>query len=207
MGELPNNNPQTFFNVHVYVGDKFYNPSDAAIRNFQYSGFNEIPIKKNNLIAEIPKWGPAWKISFELNIASFSNYGEEWGNVFQFTTGNECCDIGDRIPALFTRNNNSLYYTTNIDDNGDYYTYSNGDINTNTWYSFEIEQNFVSDQWINTLKVMEYGTLIWNLELPNNNPLTFYNVQVYVGFNYYNPSEATIRDFQYSYNQMTKAEV
>jgi len=164
------------------------------------AGYNEFPIQRNNLIAKIPEWGPAWKISFELNIASFFNNGDEWGNVFHFTsTGNDCCEIGARIPALFTRYNNSLYYTKNIDANGNDYTYSNF-INTNTWYSFEIKQNFVSNQLINTLKVIEYGTgtLIWSLELPNNNLQTFYNVQVYAGDNFYNPSDATIRNFQYS---------
>jgi len=177
------------------------------MRNFQYSSLSsdqgtgyEFPIQRNNKIDVIREWGPAWKISFELNIASFFNDGEEWGNVFHFTTGNDCCDIGDRIPALFTRYDDRLLYSTNIDEIGNKYTYSNGDINTNTWYSFDIEQYFVSNQLINTLKVMEYGTgkLIWNLELPNNDLQMFYNVQVYAGDDFYNPSNATIRNFQYS---------
>jgi len=169
----------------------------------------ESPIKKNHSISEIPEWGPAWRISFELNIASYFNDGQLFGNVFHFTsTGNDCCDIGDRIPALFTGKDERLYYMTNIGDNGNYVTYSNTNaIKTNTWYSYDIEQYFVSNQLINTLKVMEYGTgtLIWNLELQNNNPQMFYNVQVYAGDPFYNPSDATIRNFQYS--SLTKAQV
>ena len=54
-------------------------------------------------------------------------------------------NIGDRIPALFTNRNTSILYATNIDDNGNEYTFSPY-IQTGKWYSFEIEQQLSDNQ-------------------------------------------------------------
>merc|ERR1712243_282174 len=95
------------------------------------------------------------KISFELNVESFANGGEMWGNVFHFTaTGKDCCSIGDRVPALFTNSGNYLYLCTNIDDDGDKcWTTEVGKIKTHTWYLVEYEQKFVAYQWRFTVKI------------------------------------------------------
>ena len=86
--------------------------------------FIEIAITKNNLLAVIPEWGPNYKITFELNVESFANGGNLWGNIFRFTaTDVDCCNVGDRIPALFTNSGDFLYLCTNIDDNGDKWCY------------------------------------------------------------------------------------
>ena len=106
----------------------------------------EITIQQNNLLGVIPEWGPAWKISFELNVQSFPSGGDLWGSIFRFTsTTNDCCNIGDRIPALFTTSDGRILYATNIDDNGNEYEYSPS-IQTGKWYSFEIEQQFSDNQ-------------------------------------------------------------
>ena len=104
------------------------------------------------MLAVIPEWGPIWKISFDLRITSFANAGEEFGNVFRFTTtDHDCCGVGDRILALFTANDSRLSYSSNIDDSGNYSQYSPIDaIQTNSWYSFEIEQNLESHQVTST---------------------------------------------------------
>ena len=44
---------------------------------------------------------------------------------------------------------------------------------------------------------MKSGNLIWNVRIVNRIPLVFHNVAVYAGDKFYNPSEATIRKFQY----------
>ena len=101
----------------------------------------EFSIQRNHLLGVIPEWGPAWKISFELNILSFNNGGAEWGTLLRFTTTtNNCCSsVGDRIPGLFTRDNNRLQYATNINnDNTNLYS---PDMLTGK-YSLEIEQKF-----------------------------------------------------------------
>ena len=115
---------------------------------YRYIFFIEIVITKNNLLAVIPEWGPNYKITFELNVESFANDGNLWGNIFRFTaTDVDCCNVGDRIPALFTNSGDFLYLCTNIDDNGDKCVLSPvGVVETNTWYFIEYEQKFVEYQ-------------------------------------------------------------
>ena len=100
------------------------------------------------MILKIPEWGPNYKIKFELNIESFANGGNMWGNVFHFTaTGKGCCDIGDRVPALYTNSANFLYLCSNIGDNGDFCTQSPPNVvETNKWYTIEYEQKFEAYQ-------------------------------------------------------------
>ena len=70
----------------------------------------EIKVENNNLIGIIPSWGPTFKISFELKVLSFATCNPmAMANYLTFTaTGNDCCEIGDRIPAFFT-NKGSLH--------------------------------------------------------------------------------------------------
>ena len=110
----------------------------------------EFTIKQNKLLDVIPEWGPAWKISFQLYILSFptvsNNDFDNFENFLRFTsTTNDCCSIGDRIPALYTHSNNSIYYATNIDGVGNKVAFSPY-IQTGKWYSFEIEQQFSDNQ-------------------------------------------------------------
>ena len=67
--------------------------------------------KKNNLLATIPTWGPTYKVSMELKVNSFdgpkfslnqAEPGSEMAEILRFTTTeNDCCGIGDSIPAIF----------------------------------------------------------------------------------------------------------
>jgi len=105
---------------------------------------NSIEIKKNNLLAVIPEWGPNWKISFDLKINSFDNDGGEYSSILLFTnqsrsendTNSLSFDavVGCRIPGLYARNganspgcfDNStecdyrgVHYATNLDNLSD----------------------------------------------------------------------------------------
>jgi len=158
----------------------------------------EITIQQNNLLGVIPEWGPAWKISFELNIQSFPS-STLYEFIFRFTsTTNDCCDIGDRIPALFTVHDGTILYATNIGDNGNEFAFTPS-IQTGKWYSFEIEQHLSEDQWKNELTVkddmdQEIGHLDWNITFPD----AFVDVSVFAGDNVFKPAEAKIRSFHFS---------
>ena len=107
---------------------------------------NEIAITRNNLLAVIPEWGPNYKITFDLLIESFANGGNFWGNVFHFTaTGDNCCEMGDRVPALWTNEGKFLYLCFNKGDDGNFCQQS-PEIETNKWFSLEYEQKFEAYQ-------------------------------------------------------------
>ena len=47
---------------------------------------------------------------------------EDWTNVFHFTATNEnCCDQGDRVPALFIHKYGFFHFATSLNDDGDYF--------------------------------------------------------------------------------------
>jgi len=86
---------------------------------------NWTSLKQNNLVGTWSDLGIAsnsnMSISFWINITSLST---SWRNIFHFTnTGNNCCNVGDRVPALWIYPNNgtNLHYrssTTNVGNNG-----------------------------------------------------------------------------------------
>ena len=83
---------------------------------------DEIKIKESNLIGIVPSWGPTFKINFELKILSFANcYPDKMANYLTFTASdNDCCDIGDRIPAFFTNSGGFLQLAMQIGQNGNH---------------------------------------------------------------------------------------
>ena len=109
--------------------------------NPQYPG--ETQVTKNNLLTTIPNWGPTWKITFELLIKSFPTTTE--ASILHFTTGNRCCDVGDRIPFLQIYNKDVLVVNA-VNGNGNYYI--NSYCQPNEKCSFIISQSIEDDQVI-----------------------------------------------------------
>jgi len=173
---------------------------DVQEQNLDWCPTGEFSIQRNHLLGVIPEWGPAWKISFELNILSFNNGGAEWGTLLRFTTTtNNCCSsVGDRIPALLTKDNNRLQYATSTDnDNTNLYS---PDMLTGK-YSLEIEQkfSFEYEQWINEITVKDdMDQKFWHDILLINSPVGYTNVSVFASDNFYNASEAKINSFHFS---------
>ena len=79
------------------------------------------------------------------------------GRLWQFTTGGNCCELGQRFPAIYQEYNFGLHFTCGINKNGTaiYQQYNYGftcGINnngnhygnfqgkTNTWYTLEVSQ-------------------------------------------------------------------
>ena len=104
---------------------------------------DEIKIKESNLIGIVPSWGPTFKINFELKILSFANCNpDKMANYLTFTSSdNDCCDIGDRIPAFFTNSEGFLQLAMQIGQNGNYVAKS-PKLEENVWYKVEVEQFF-----------------------------------------------------------------
>ena len=102
-----------------------------------------MPVSQDILLDTLPTWGPAFKISFDLYIHSFDEdnfMGDAgWAELLRFTTtdGN-CCEIGDKLPAVFTKREGVINIGTQLGDNGSKNT--NVALNTSTWYRLELMQ-------------------------------------------------------------------
>jgi len=171
--------------------------SDIKTLSLESKGFEKtvtdtpINVKKGQLLAVIPEWGPNFRVSFDLKIHSM---GDAWANVFHFTaTGKDCCAVGDRTPALWTSGaGNYLYFCSNVVDNGDYCkTTAAGAFLLDTWYKIEIEQKFEAYQWRYSVKVVGLGTIA---NVINTKPGKWNNVALYASDPFYPASNAVIRN-------------
>ena len=105
-------------------------------------------------MASLPTWGPEYNLSFDLYINSLKvdhlQHGH-YAEILRFTTSNfDCCEIGDRIPAVFTYwttyrghwqyefYENGISVATQIHNKGNYY--SHYEVAEKGWMTIEIRQ-------------------------------------------------------------------
>ena len=98
---------------------------------------------KGKEIGKIDSWGPLFRISLDLIIHSRVSNGFSSVLAFKGNGGrSDCCEIGDRIPAIFLYNPTmTLNFANSVRQNGNYWF--DFKINLNTWYNIIIEQKFV----------------------------------------------------------------
>ena len=93
------------------------------------------------MLDSLPVWGPEFEIHLEFKINSWI---ASYGSIFRFTATDEgCCDIGDRIPALWTQmgTTDKLLLRTQINDHGnDGWIEELGTFVPSIWYSLKISQ-------------------------------------------------------------------
>ena len=110
------------------------------------------PIGQENLVDTLPTWGPSYRIFIELYINSFtvSNMAKgKWAEILRFTsTDNNCCNIGDRIPAIFTNKNGFIAINTQIGNKGS--KFKAVPLEKETWYGLELLQY----EWNNKVVIM-----------------------------------------------------
>ena len=99
-------------------------------------------VEKDNEIGTIESWGPHFRVSFEMIIKSF--VGAKWTNILSFK-GNgatsDCCQPGDRAPAVFLQENKKFFVFTNtVNGNGKYAFHWKKKVELNKWYKIIIEQ-------------------------------------------------------------------
>merc|ERR1712106_758337 len=152
---------------------------------FQKGG--EFRISKNNQIGTLQRLGLQFVITFELSFntvpASNSN------NILHFTTGDNCCDSGERIPALWYHSTGfSLCSAISGSGNKDkFIPYSP---KVNTWYHMEISQLLKDNGEI----VFEWkidGTSHWSIT--NTDTRAFTNVKMFTGDPWYAALDGSMR--------------
>ena len=147
---IENTNPKTFTNVIVLAGDNSKPAADASYRNLSWENFHVdhsfdvgTKIQRDREIGIIDSWGPLFRISLDLIIHSRVNNG--FSSVLAFRGNgvtNDCCFIGDRIPAILLYNPTmTLQFANSVRHYGNYWFEFK--INRKTWYNIIIEQKFV----------------------------------------------------------------
>ena len=172
------------------------------------------PIREDNRLARLPTWGPSFRVSFSLLITSFDGdnlFKGKWAELLRFTnTDNNCCRMGDRIPAIFTNKNGFIQVATQNGQSGNKWT--NVPMETRTWYQVDLLQYNLYDkvasiyllvlwwylptfQFFSEIKLD--GESVVRIE--NENPRQFRNVGVWAAKtqNNFPPAKAFIGNLEY----------
>ena len=135
--------------VQVFAGDRFNDPANARYKNLKYE---TLPDGSEEL-ATIPVWGPTWRVTFDLKITAFPTH---WAGILHFTTGENCCKIGDRIPFVKLHKDNQLVILNAANNQGNHQTRVN--LEVNRWYNIEISQTKdTNNDGSNFCKLTEMG--------------------------------------------------
>ena len=111
-----------------------------------YSG----TVTRNKQITTIPNFGPEYSVTFDITVHSA---GGGWSNILHFTTGANCCNLGDRIPAIFYNSAGYIRIDSSVNERGNYKIHY--DIDLNKWYHIEIAQTKMNG------KVSEINNFSW----------------------------------------------
>ena len=114
-------------------------------------------VTRNTTIGTLANWGPEYRVKVEVIVHSAHS---GWSNILHFTsTGSNCCNIGDRVPAIFYHSEGILSISSAVNEDGDYGLRTNIDLKK--WYHIEIVQKTENG------KVREYHNY-WNQILTMN---------------------------------------
>ena len=85
-------------------------------------------------ICKLEKLGPSFSVEFQLKVKSFPR--SSMASVLHFTaTGRECCEVGDRVPAVFI-SRRRLYVAYPVEEGGD--LIQAGRLRRRRWHSLVI---------------------------------------------------------------------
>ena len=171
-GPMPHANQR----MKITVGPLKCTPSAQSYQHETLKFDGEIDVRKNHKLPQVfNQLGKEYFVKFDIKIdKEFSS--PEWLNVFRLTsTDSNCCDHGDRIPALFLHKNKQLTFTNSIGSQGNYHFY----------FPYELDRTYhiVISQTQSRTGKFEYCTKIDGLNihcLINDQPRIFENVYLYV---------------------------
>ena len=103
-------------------------------RRFAFTGLlSEPKITTGLLIQSFEEVGPFFNLKAKIRMNE-----DRSGRLWQFTTGGNCCKLGQRFPAIYQEYNYGLHFTCGINNNGNHYANFQG--KANTWYTLEVSQ-------------------------------------------------------------------
>ena len=118
------------------------------------SGDKSEPITANRLVATLPSLGPYFDVSLDVWVDNFQpNPKHHWSELIRFTsTKANCCNPGDRIPAIFVNKAGLIHVTSQVGAAGNYYT--DVHIKSKTWVKVEVKQ-YAENGKVNSLFIVK----------------------------------------------------
>ena len=104
----------------------------------------EITFKQteNKRLTKLPILGPEFSLEFSIKVSSYPSSG--MANIFHFTsTGAECCQVGDRVPAIFLDSRGRLSVAFPLHGDGEEMLKIRKTLYKRRWYKVKIIQDKV----------------------------------------------------------------
>lgn len=145
-------------------------------------------MKKGEMLTTIPKVSKEWELSLDIKL---NGRTAGWTNVIHMTTGGNCCDRGNRIPAIFVHSNsNRMHITTQIDwDNNrrvdSAVLVDKADTTVVLKQKKEADNNYYYYVHVNGKQ---------HTKQKNRMPQEWRNVKMYTSDPFYNPAKAEIKN-------------
>jgi len=157
-------------------------PGDNGVYDFP----DEREIKRNDVLTTIPRLGKTFSVKFEVKP---TRNGGRWTNVLHLTTGGNCCNNGQRIPAVLLDSRNKMYVAFSVNGRGNHLYSTEDGIPSNRWTAVEIKQ-FPEDNAYR-YEVVVNGKTIGSIV--NNDARQFDAVQVFTAWQWSIPTPGSIR--------------
>jgi len=155
-----------------------------------------VVLKKNNLLKTLPTIGKQFTVSFDVYINKF---GTGWQSILHLTsTGNNCCNWGDRVPAVWISHEKKFHILAALNGQGNA-GYHGTVAKTGEWISVKISQTLINSKFVYEIKIN--GQSVYKVE--NKRAQEFKNVKVFAADNFYNALDGSIRGLSIR-NQDTK---
>ena len=102
-------------------------------------------VERNRQIGTITSWGPTFRVSVDLVIKSYGN-GLYYRNIISFkgNNGNDCCNNGDRVPAIFSHLTKGLHIVGSV--NGKLHKFDYKGIKLRKKFNLVIEQVWINGE-------------------------------------------------------------
>ena len=100
-------------------------------------------VERNRQIGTITSWGPTFRVSVDLKIHPYGG-GHHYRNIISFkgNNGHNCCNNGDRVPAIFIAQPDKFQISNSI--NGEIHAFNYHGIKLGKRFNLVIEHGEVN---------------------------------------------------------------
>ena len=129
-----------------------------------------------------PTWGPSFKVSFSLKINKLPRNRQT--NIIHVTKGGNCCNFGDRIPAVYIEKRSwmeRIYFCSAVNGNGNFCRWIT--VTLGKQYNITIQQSKKGGKYWYQILIPGIRTRRFR----NSRPKKFTNVKLYTSDPWYSP--------------------
>eukprot|EP00091_Calanus_sinicus_P006155 TRINITY_DN1675_c0_g1_i25.p1 TRINITY_DN1675_c0_g1~~TRINITY_DN1675_c0_g1_i25.p1 ORF type:complete len:198 (-),score=31.25 TRINITY_DN1675_c0_g1_i25:58-651(-) len=164
-------------------------PAAASLPGPGFVKAKPFALTKNNLVTELPFLGKEYQLTFELKVTKFGAVDTR-SVIHLSATGADCCNVGDRVPAVWITKDKKFHIAATVNGIGNYYQDVPTVLEENKWILVEISQTLVDGKYIYEILVNEESVH----KIENTTPQVWGPVKVFAADDWYPSVEGQIKN-------------